>query len=95
MGGSGAYQKPSLSEAERSKNADEFTFFFAKFLSQRLVFFPPINQWGSLALLWDAEFLHSLLFQQKEVSYQWGWGRVEKLLSEAAGLDIKLKDSVS
>lgn len=28
MGGSGAYQKPSLSEAERSKNADEFTFFF-------------------------------------------------------------------
>jgi len=42
MGGSGAYQKPSLSEAERSKNADEFTFFFAKFLSQRLVFFPPL-----------------------------------------------------
>lgn len=47
MGGSGAYQKPSLSEAERSKNADEFTFFFAKFLSQRLVFFPPLINGGA------------------------------------------------
>lgn len=93
MGGSGAYQEPLLTEVERSKNADEFTF--AKFLSQHLSFFPPISQWGSLALLWHIVFLHCLLFQQKEVSCQWGQGRVENLLPEAAGLDIKLKDSVS